>query len=84
MQQLKQQLAAQGVGHVLHGDRVVEVAPGRHDGQQQVMPDRGGNDVGVGIAEAKAQGHVPGDDLAGDAVVAGPALAHVMQQAGKQ
>jgi hypothetical protein len=48
------------------------------------MADRGGDDVGVGIGEANAEGHVAGDNLAGDAVVARPALADVVQQAGEQ
>ena len=69
---------------LLHGHRVVQVPPGRDLGEQQVVADRGGDQLRVGLAEADPLAHVAGDHLAGDAVVAGPALADVVQQRGEQ
>ena len=83
MQQLEQRPAADHGGHLGHGDRIVEIAARRRLRQQQMMPDRPGDQFRVRRAEPDPAGHVPGHHLTGDPVVTGPALADVVQQRGR-
>ncbi len=84
MQQFEGALGADGVGDRADGGGVVQVAPGGGLDEEQVVADEGGEDGGVRAVEADAGGGVAGDGLAGDAVVAGPALAEVVQQCGDE
>ncbi|CAM5689569.1 hypothetical protein SALBM135S_07420 [Streptomyces alboniger] len=52
--------------------------------KKQVVADGGGDDAGVGAVEADAGGEVAGDGLAGNEVVAGPALADVVEEGGDE
>jgi hypothetical protein len=84
VQQLKEGTRADRLRDVLHGHRVVQVAPRRDLGKQQVVADGGGHQLHVGLAEADPPAHVAGHHLAGDAVITRPALADVVQEGGKQ
>ena len=75
---------ADGLGDRPHGGGVVQVAPGGGVDEQQMVAYEGGEDAHVVAVEADPGGHVAGDDLAGHRVVAGPALADVVQQGGDQ
>src|SRR5690606_32681584 len=67
-------------GDGLHGDGIVDVAAGGGLGQQQVVADERLQDGDVLFGEAEACCDVAGDDRAGGGVVAGPALADVVQE----
>src|SRR5690606_6619469 len=64
--------------------RVVQVTPGRGLGKQQVVADHGGQHVHVLRGQPDAGADVADHHLAGRGVVAGPALADVVQQGGDQ
>ncbi len=80
MQQLQGGAGADRVGDGPDGGGVVEVAAGGGLGEQQVVADERGDDVGVRGVEAEAGGDRAGDALARLGVVAGAALADVVQQ----
>ncbi len=84
VQQFEGALGADGLGDGPHGGGVVEVAPGGGLHEQQVVAYERGDHGDVARVEADTGGHVPGDDLAGHRVVAGPALADVVQQGGDE
>src|SRR5690606_40750363 len=73
-----------GVGDRADGGRVVQVAPGGRLDEEQVVAHQRGDHLDVVGVEADAGGHVPGDDLAGHRVVAGTALADVVQTRGEE
>ena len=79
-QQLQELRRLGGPGDRGHGERVVEVAPGRDVGQQQVVLHEAHQRVGVVGAPAAAPGDGAGQPHAGLRVIAGVALADVMQQ----
>src|SRR5690606_35766270 len=73
-----------GVGDGADGGRVVQRAPGGRLDEEEVVAHQRGDHLDVVGVEGDAGGHVPGDDLAGHRVVAGPALADVVQQRGDE
>ncbi len=84
MQELQGGGAPHGGGDGADGGRVVEVAAGGGLDEQQMVAYEGGDDAHVVLVEADPRGHVAGDDLTGDGVVAGPALADVVEQRGDE
>ena len=78
VQQLEQGAAAHRGGDLLHRHRVVQIAPGRDHRQQQVQPDRRGDELHVRGGQPHPAHDVPRHHLAGDTVVPRPALAHVV------
>ena len=66
------------------GDRVAQVAAGGHVRQQQVQPDQLLDGGDVGRRQADPGGDLGGDRGADDAVVAGQALADVVQERADQ
>ncbi len=84
VQQLEQAPAADCGGDLRHRDRVVQIPPGRRLRQEKMKPNGCGHEHRVGRAEPDARGHVAGYHLAADAVVARPALAHIVQEGGQQ
>ena len=67
--------------HALDGGRVVDVAPGGHVGQQQVVAAQGDQHLGVVLVEAHTGPDVGQQAHAVLRVVAGLALADVVEQA---
>lgn len=84
VQQLQRALRPDRLGDGPHGGRVLQVAPGGGVHEQQVVPYEGREYGDVVAVEADARGDVLGDDLVGHRMVAGPALADVVQQRGDQ
>jgi hypothetical protein len=84
VQQFERARRSDGVGHGPDGGRVLQVAPGGRVDEQQVVTYEGGEHRHVLAVEADPGRHVLGDDLAGDGVVARPALADVVQQRGDE
>jgi hypothetical protein len=71
-------------GDAIHGGGVVDVAAGSGIGQQQVVADQRPQRVDVLRREAHPGGDLGGDGLPHDAVVAGIALADVVQEGGDE
>ncbi len=83
-QEFQAALTLDGVRHRLNGQWIVEISPGRHVSQQEMMSDEAHKSEGLVLVESQSRCHRGGELGSHVTVVTPTRLADVMQESGHQ